>query len=58
MELEQTFENLIGKVSSDNREEIESVASRSATDFRNTGKMNIFKPNLKGMTPRAAKEPV
>jgi len=57
LELEQTFENLIGKATGVDNDDIESIASRSATDFRNTGKMNIFKPTLKGMTPRNT-EPV
>ena len=52
LELEQTFKDLMGKAEGVDNDEIESVASRSATDFRNTGKMNIYKPMLKGATPR------
>lgn len=52
LDLEETFQNLIGKAHGVDNEEIESIASRSATDFRNTGKMNIYKPTLKGATPR------
>ena len=52
LELEQTFDNLLGKAQGVDNAEIESIASRSATDFRNTGKMNIYKPTLKGQTPR------
>ena len=44
LELEQCFDNLLGKAQGVDNAEIESIASRSATDFRNTGKMNIYKP--------------
>ena len=52
LELEECFDNLLGKSYGADNAEIESLASKSATDFRNTGKMNIYKPTLKGQTPR------
>ena len=53
-ELKECFDDLLGKSYGADNAEIESLASRSATDFRNTGKMNIYKPTLKGQTPRKA----
>lgn len=44
LELEQCFDQLIGKAEGVDGAEIDSIASKSATDFRNTGKMNIYKP--------------
>ena len=46
----------MGKAQGVNNEEIESIASRSATDFRNTGELNIYKPTLKGSTPRMTEQ--
>ena len=50
--LAECFDQLMDKAEGADKQEIESIASKSATDFRNTGQMSIYKPNLKAPTPR------
>ena len=57
LELESLGDQLLGQAQGVDNEEIESIASRSATDFRNTGELNIYKPTLKGQTPRMMEPP-
>ena len=53
IQMDQTFKDLLGKVQGVEKEEIEDMASRSMTEFRQSGKVNIYKPTLRtGNTPR------
>lgn len=52
LELEMCFDKLLGKAEGVEEQEIEKVANQSAKEFRESGKLNIYKPQLKGMTPR------
>lgn len=51
-ELQACFNNLLSKADGVDSQDIEQVANQSAKEFRESGKMNIFKPQLTGMTPR------
>lgn len=52
LELEDTFKSLIGKAQGVDKQEVDDLASQSASEFRETGKINIYKPTLRGNTPR------
>ena len=55
LELDSTFKSLLGKAQGVNSQQVENMARDSASDFRKSGNMNIFKPNLRqptGTTPR------
>ena len=52
LELEDTFKSLLGKASGVDKKDIDDVASQSASEFRETGKISIYKPTLRGNTPR------
>ena len=53
LELDATFKELLSKAQGVDNDDIESVASQTLTEYRQTGKVNIYKPSLKtGQTPR------
>ena len=54
IELEETFKSLMGKASGVDKKDIDEVASQTASEFRDTGKINIYKPTLRGNTPRVS----
>ena len=57
LELDATFKELLSKAQGVDDDDIESVASQTVSEYRQTGKVNIYKPTFKtGQTPRAEKE--
>ena len=53
LELDATFKELLSKAQGVDNDDIESIASQTATEYRQTGKVNIYKPTFKtGQTPR------
>ena len=43
---------MLSKADGVDSQDIDQIANQSAKEFRESGKMNIFKPQLTGMTPR------
>ena len=57
LDMDATFKELISKAKGVDNDDIESVASQTVQEYRQTGKVNIYKPTFKtGSTPRAEKD--
>ena len=47
LDMDATFKDLISKAKGVDNDDIESVASQTVQEYRQTGKVNIYKPTFK-----------